>query len=327
MENGAIIRLGQGTRALRNAMAGCLAMVLAAAPIPALTTMPAGHPAEALAGFGADDLAWASPRLRAFLHDRFGISHLNEPLCAPAGRGLKIVDIICEDQGGDVPDRAGPPRLLIGFAGRDEANARIVGAVSSKPIASDLWHCRPTRAELFVCIPRTIDRAEEDRRFAAWTAWLPSTLDETARWMSNDRDMRYLQRKPQPYSKADWSMLHRKIFEGTAMTTVRIERLVAIGRICGSLSEADATVILRNAQGKLDADRANLDESDRDRAAAHLRALRTGALQSASLSDVTDPASCQRFAAPYGTLAKLLTWTDRPQEAAPGILASPRTIP
>lgn len=115
-----------------------------------------------------------------------------------------------------------------------------------------------------------------------------------------------------------------KQWQDTATITIRIERLVLIGQACQVLNRDDGSTIIRNAYYELEGARFRLAEEYRVRAKDWLRALRIGATQSANLSDMTDDAPCKQFSVPYGMLSKLMTWTDRPQEITPGVVAGPR---
>ena len=121
--------------------------------------------------------------------------------------------------------------------------------------------------------------------------------------------------------------LRRALFTGVAMQTVRMERLVAIGQLCRSLSGETAALIVERASEELHKAQQELDGEDRQWAKAYLEGLRVGAFQSARLSEAADEPSCRRFVEPGGILTKLMTWTDEPQQAALGILAIPRTVP
>lgn len=119
----------------------------------------------------------------------------------------------------------------------------------------------------------------------------------------------------------------RALFAAVAMRMVRMERLVTIGRLCGSLDEKTGALIVERASVELREVQQELGGEERARADAYLAGLRAGAFQSAQVTEAVDAPSCRRFAEPGGTLAKLMTWTDEPQEIAPGILANPRTVP
>lgn len=119
----------------------------------------------------------------------------------------------------------------------------------------------------------------------------------------------------------------RDIYAGSVVTAMRLRRLTMIGLLCKSLSQVDADTINANARKMLEEDSQMLPDADKGWAAAYLEGARAGALQSASLTDATGEADCRRFAEPGGPLTRIMTWTDKPQEAAPGILASPRTMP
>ncbi|MFV0625442.1 hypothetical protein ACBY01_15715 [Sphingomonas sp. ac-8] len=116
-------------------------------------------------------------------------------------------------------------------------------------------------------------------------------------------------------------------FAALAVSMVRMERLVAIGQLCGSLNEETAALIVERASAEVLEARRDLADGDHTWADIYLEGLRAGAFQSAQLYDVADEQSCRRFAEPGGTLTKLLTWTDEPQQVSPGIIASPRTTP
>ncbi|WP_427791700.1 hypothetical protein [Brevundimonas diminuta] len=107
---------------------------------------------------------------------------------------------------------------------------------------------------------------------------------------------------------------------------VRIERLVRIGVLCRRLSDEDAALIVANAGQEADSYRALLTAAQREQFALYNEGLRQGALVAAD-PGIPDAAACEAFAAPGGTLVKLLTWTGRPQFISPGVLASPRTLP
>ncbi|MDJ0275896.1 hypothetical protein QLH51_03650 [Sphingomonas sp. 2R-10] len=119
----------------------------------------------------------------------------------------------------------------------------------------------------------------------------------------------------------------RALFASLAVPMVRMERLVAIGQLCRSLNEETAALIVERASAEVLEARRELGGGDLAWADTYLEALRAGAFRSARLSDVADDPSCRRFAEPGGTLTKLLTWTDEPQQVSPGIAASPRTTP
>ncbi|WP_139230473.1 MULTISPECIES: hypothetical protein [unclassified Pseudomonas] len=306
---------------------------LSGALAPAMALSPVEQPIDAMAALEdlrSEDLAWTSPKMRDFMALWFDVTELDEPPCAPADIKLSPITTVCEYKSGDQTDLSRPPRLLIGIVGKDANTARIVSVISERALSEASWKCRPSPLNTFVCTPVGGDSAEDDRLFTQWDKWLPRTESEWLVWHATDPEMRYIQSAVASGGTmpADVPrLLSWKRWQGEATNTVRIERLVMIGQLCRVLDQADADTITRNARVQLDYSRYALADQDRRRAKEWLKALRTGATQSARLSDVTDEASCQRFAASYGTLSKLLTWTDKPQEASPGVRASPRTLP
>lgn len=128
-------------------------------------------------------------------------------------------------------------------------------------------------------------------------------------------------------SRPEMAAMQRKMFEGMAMRMVRIERLVAIGKLCQVLAEDDADLILAAARAEIDHEQSLMVDADQPWGATYLEGLRRGAFQSADLVDATDPAGCEAFSRPGGALTKILTWTGRPQESSPGVRVSPRTLP
>ncbi|WP_292225508.1 hypothetical protein [Brevundimonas sp.] len=125
----------------------------------------------------------------------------------------------------------------------------------------------------------------------------------------------------------DMAAIQRQLFRGHAVLAVRIQRLVGMGLLCRLLSDEDALLIQNNANADADYERSRLPEKDREWAEVYTQGLQDGAFRAADLSQEIGPEVCQKFAAPGGPLVKILTWTDRPQEIAPGIRASPRTLP
>lgn len=125
----------------------------------------------------------------------------------------------------------------------------------------------------------------------------------------------------------DMAAMQRQLFRGHAVLAVGIQRLVGMGLLCRVLSDEDAQLIQANADETADYERSRLSQHDREWAEAYLEGLQDGAFRAADLSRDISPEACERFAAPGGDLVKILTWTDRPQEIAPGIRASPRTLP
>lgn len=125
----------------------------------------------------------------------------------------------------------------------------------------------------------------------------------------------------------DMAAIQRQLFQANAVLAVRIQRLVGIGLLCQVLSDEDAKLIQANAEEGAEYERSQLREQDREWAETYQQGLRDGAFRAADLMREINPEACQRFAAPGGDLVKILTWTDRPQEIAPGIRASPRTLP
>ncbi|MBD8572869.1 hypothetical protein IFR09_00850 [Pseudomonas syringae] len=309
---------------------GCAITVwLSSAIAPALAIMPVEQPVDALTALEelhSQDLAWTSPRMQAFMRQWLEVTEPDESPCAPAEVKLSPMTTVCEytldNQAGD----AGASRLLLGMVGTDKSTARIVSAVSPRRLSDDTWKCRPAPLDTFVCLPV----GEDDSLFARWDNWLPRTQSEWFARQAMDPEMRYLQSvlaSGQAMPADMPALLAWKQWQGVAMNTVRIERLVLIGQLCRVLDPADAATITRRAHTELDQHTSPLTDRNLRRAKDWLKALRIGATQSARVSDATDEASCQRFAAPYGTLSKLLTWTDKPQEASPGVRASPRTLP
>lgn len=313
---------------------GCAVSVwLSSAIAPALAIMPVEHPVDAMAALEelrSEDLAWTSPRMQAFMRQWLDVVELDESPCAPAEVKLSPMTTVCEYTPDDQTGAAGPSRLLLGIVGNDKNTARLVSVVSTRRLSDEAWKCQPAPLDTFVCVPLGGDSGEDDTLFARWDKWLPRTQSEWYARYAMDPEMRYIQSvlaSGQPMPADLPGLLAWKKWQGVAMNTVRIERLVLVGQLCRVLEPSDAATIVRNAHAELDQDRRQLADQDRRRAKDWLRALRMGATQSARISDVTDEASCQRFAAPYGTLSKLLTWTDKPQEASPGVRASPRTLP
>ncbi|WP_407315366.1 hypothetical protein [Pseudomonas sp. nanlin1] len=310
-----------------------LTLWLSGALAPAMALSPVDQPIDAmqaLEDLRPKNLAWTSPEMRDFMQLWFNVGDLDEAPCAPADAKLSPITTVCEYKSGNQTDNAKPPRLLLGIVGKDPNTARVVSVVSERALRETSWKCRPSQPGTFVCTPVGGDSAEDERLFTQWDKWLPRTESEWFAWHATDPEMRYIQSTlasggamPADIPR----LLAWKNWQGVAMNTVRLERLVMIGQLCRVLDQADADTIVRTASAQLNQSRFALADQDRRRAKEWLKALRMGATQSARLSDVTDEASCQRFAAPYGTLAKLLTWTDKPQEASPGVRASPWTLP
>ncbi|AHG43592.1 hypothetical protein N018_12555 [Pseudomonas syringae CC1557] len=310
-----------------------LTLWLSGALAPAMALSPVEQPIdamEALEDFRSADLAWTSPKMRDFMQVWFDVTELDEPPCGPADMKLSPITTVCEYKPDNQTDLSRPPRLLVGIVGKDANTARIVSVVSERALNDVSWNCRPSQLNTVVCTPVGGDSAEDDRLFTQWDKWLPRTESEWFAWHATDPEMRYIQSAVASGGTmpADVPrLLSWKNWQGEAMNTVRIERLVMIGQLCRVLDQADAETITRNARVQLSYSQFALADQDRRRAKEWLKALRIGATQSARLSDATDEASCKRFAAPYGTLSKLLTWTDKQQEASPGVRASPRTLP
>ncbi|WP_201002244.1 hypothetical protein [Pseudomonas cichorii] len=310
-----------------------MALWLSGALAPAMALLPVEQPIDAMAALEelrSEDLAWTSPKMRDFMQLWFDVTELDEPPCAPADMKLSPITTVCEYKPDNQTDQSRPPRLLVGIVGKDANNARIVSVVSERALSESSWKCRPSQLSTVVCTPVGGDSAEADKLFTQWDKWLPRTESEWFAWHATDPEMRYIQSAlasggtmPADVPR----LLSWKKWQGEAMNTVRLERLVMIGQLCRVLDQADADTIIRNAHVQMEQSRYSLADQDRRRAKEWLKALRMGATQSARVSDVTDEASCQRFAAPYGTLSKLLTWTDKPQEASQGVRASPRTLP
>lgn len=308
------------------------ALWLSSALTPALALSPVEQPMnaiDALAELGPEDLAWASPRMRDYMRQWFDVAELDESPCAPADVKLAPITSVCEYKPANQSGYTGPPQLLLGIVGQDKNSARV-GSVVSQRALSYPWSCRPSQLGTFVCLSVGADSNENEQVFARWDKWLPRNETELLAWYAADPEMRYIQSvlasgKAMPADVP--GLLAWKQWQGMAMNMVRMERLVLIGQICRVLNPDDAQTILRNASAELAQHRFQLTDQYRSRAKDWLKALRIGATQSARVSDVTDEASCQRFAEPYGTLSKLLTWTDKPQESAPGVRASPWTLP
>ncbi|OUM75907.1 hypothetical protein AUC60_02065 [Pseudomonas caspiana] len=317
----------------RRRTACVLTLWLSGALAPAMALTPVEQPIDpmaALEDFRSEDLAWTSSKMRDFMELWFDVTELDEPPCGPADMKLSPITTVCEYKPDNQADQSKPPRLLVGIVGKDANTARIVSVVSERALNDASWKCRPSQPGTVVCTPVGGDSAEADKLFTHWDKWLPRTESEWFAWYATDPEMRYIQSAVASGGTmpADIPrLLSWKKWQGEAMNTVRLERLVMIGQLCRVLDQADADTITRNAHAQLNYSRYALADQDKRRAKEWLRALRTGATQSARLSDATDEASCQRFAAPYGTLSKLLTWTDKPQEASPGVRASPRTLP
>jgi hypothetical protein len=117
-----------------------------------------------------------------------------------------------------------------------------------------------------------------------------------------------------------------RLVKSQAALSVRIERLVATGVLCKLLSEDDARLIVANGRQDMNAGRVLLLEEQKDAFEIYWEGLRDGA-QAASDHAPPEPAVCEAFSRPGGTLVKLLTWTDRPQFLDSGVRASPRTLP
>lgn len=317
----------------RRRAACVLTLWLSSALAPAMALTPVEQPIDpmaALEDFRSEDLAWTSRKMRDFMELWFDVTELDELPCAPADIKLSPITTICEYKPDNQADHSKPPRLLVGLVGKDANTARIVSVVSERALSEATWKCRPSQLNTFVCTPVGGDSAEDDRLFTQWGKWLPRTESEWFAWHATDPEMRYIQSAVASGGTmpADVQrLLSWKNWQGEATNAVRIERLVMIGQLCRVLDQADADTITRNAHAQLNYNRYALADQDKRRAKEWLKALRIGATQSARLSDATDEASCKRFAAPYGTLSKLLTWTDKPQEASPGVRASPRTFP
>jgi hypothetical protein len=125
----------------------------------------------------------------------------------------------------------------------------------------------------------------------------------------------------------DLAALQRDAFRGAAVQAMRVRRMASIGRLCGLLSAQDDAAIRASADAMLADERSLLAPGDAAMAETYLDGLRDGAFRAADLRDVTDAASCRRFAEPGGALDRILTWNGKPPRTVNGVLMSPRTTP
>lgn len=125
----------------------------------------------------------------------------------------------------------------------------------------------------------------------------------------------------------DLAALQREAFRGAAVQAMRVRRMADIGRLCGLLSAQDDAAIRASADAMQEDERSLLAPGDAAMAEAYLNGLRDGAFRAADLRDVTDAASCRRFAEPGGPLDRILTWNGKPPRTVNGVLMSPRTTP
>jgi hypothetical protein len=107
----------------------------------------------------------------------------------------------------------------------------------------------------------------------------------------------------------------------------RLECLVAIEKLCRLVEQADADQIIANGQAVLEKDWRMIADADVLWAQTNLHALRVGATQSAELRDAVDAHGRKKFAKPGGSLSTIMARTDKPQEIAPGVPATPRISP
>lgn len=309
----------------------CMAALwLCSALAPVFALSPAYQPVDAVGALGdltAEDLAFTSPKMREVMRQWLDVVKLDEAPCAPADIKLAPITIVCEYTPDYQFGYARLPALMLGIVGKSTEDARVASVVSDRALPFYQWTCRTSQKSVFICVPNGASRSEHDQMFAVWDNWLPRTETELLAWHRTDSEQRYVESvvasgKTVP---ADVMNLRAwKQWQDVAANTVRIERLVLIGQTCRVLGRDDGRTIIRNTHDELADARFRLAEDYRVRAKDWLKALRVGATQSASLSDMTDEASCKQFSAPYGMLAKLMTWTDRPQEIAPGVVAGPR---
>ncbi|MBT2245814.1 hypothetical protein JQK15_20070 [Sphingobium sp. BHU LFT2] len=126
--------------------------------------------------------------------------------------------------------------------------------------------------------------------------------------------------------EADAAFL-REVYALKAEQSVRLDRFVAIGEKCRSISDEDAATIRARSREMLEAHAADLPEKERDWARGYLQGLRVGALRVVDFVDSIQADACARFAKPGGALMRIMTWTNKPQRMPDGSVAPARMTP
>lgn len=327
---GRLIMSGSSSGPALNRTACIAALWLCSAQVPVLALTPAYQPVDAVEALGdlsAEDLTFRSPKMREFMRQWFDVVALDEAPCAPADIKLAPINIVCEFRPDYQFGYVRLPAIMVGIVGKSVEDARIASVVSDRTLPFYQWTCRTSYLGAYICMPNSASRSEHDQMFSLWDNWLPRTEAQMLAWHQIDSEQRYIQSvfaSGKTVPAEVMNLRSWKQWQDTATITIRIERLVLIGQACQVLNRDDGSTIIRNAHYELEGARFRLAEEYRVRAKDWLRALRIGATQSANLSDMTDDAACKQFSVPYGMLSKLMTWTDRPQEITPGVVAGPR---